>query len=260
MMTEPSKPLWWLIFALQKIQFPWRFNVLLCISITALVALAIRALGREIAAGRMLKTIMLALIAVWFPAITVDAWLRFPQTAPDPVARASKERQIEESRDAPEYRPRWNQSLAQLDWDASMDIDNWDTLLEHEFESLVQRVNNSGTGARIIKGTGRVTVTARRPREIDFHVESPSGVTLEASQFYYPYWKAGVLGESNIPIEPSTPDGLLTLRLPAGSHDVHLRLDRSRAEVAGGIVSLGSVMALFAFVAYRSLSSRSILR
>jgi hypothetical protein len=41
-------------------------------------------------------------------------------------------------------------------------------------------------------------------------------------------------------LSPSTPDGLVTLSVPPGNHDVQLRLERSGAELAGEIISLAS--------------------
>lgn len=245
MMTELSKPLWWIIRPLQKIQYPWRFNVLLSIAAAALLALAIFSLrAGRLASGKSLKTIALALIVVWIPAITFEAWRVFPQTSPDPTTSKSKNKQVEEGRDAPEYRPRWNESIGELNWNASMDIDNWDALLEREFDSLLQRVatdDRPAPGIRMIQGIGRATVTARKPREIDLHVETPTGALLEAPQFYYPYWTARLVGETtNLTTGPSKPDGLLSFSMPPGNHDVQLRLERSRAELAGQIVSLAS--------------------
>jgi hypothetical protein len=245
MMTELSKPLWWIISPLQRIQFPWRFNVPLSISVAALLALATFSLrAGPLASGKILKTIALALIVVWIPAMTFEAWRMFPQTSPDPTTSSSKNKQIEESRDAPEYRPGWNESIGELDWNASMDINNWDALLEREFDSVLQRVatrDGSTPGIRLTQGIGRATITARRPREIDLHVETPAGALIEASQFYYPYWSARLVGEtSSLTTSPSKPDGLLSFSVPPGNHDVQLRLERSSAELAGQIVSLAS--------------------
>jgi hypothetical protein len=234
MMTELSKPLWWAIFPLQKMQFPWRFNVMLSISVAALLSLAICSLTkRQIATQTMLKIIAVASIGVWIPAMAIEAWRVFPATNVDAIASASKEKQIDESRDAPEYRPRWNQSIDQFDWNASVNIDDWDSLLEHEFDSVLQRVNSSD--GRV----GQIRVTARRPREIDLHVEAPAGGFFDVPQFYYPYWTAHRSGDTtNIPVSPSEPDGLLSLRVPPGVHDIQLRLERGDAEFGGGIVSL----------------------
>ncbi len=248
MMTELSIPVWRIIFPLQKLQFPWRFNVVLSISATALLVMAIAAWRKEpFASGMGLKIIALTAVAAWFPAMAIEAWTAFPQLKPDPITSAAKKKQIEDSRDAPEYRPRWNQSMRDLDWNASIDIDHWDALLEHEFDSVRQRVNSPAGQpvARIVEGVGRVTMTARKPREIDLHVDTPTGVLVEAPQFYYPNWRAHVLNEPQyVPIEPSRPDGLATLRLPAGSYDVQLRMERSSVEVAGEVVSLGTFAVL----------------
>ena len=245
MMTELSKPLWWIISPLQKIQYPWRFNVLLSISAAALLSLAIFSLRADpLASPKSLRTIGLALMVVWIPAITFEAWRMFPQTSPDPATSNAKNKQVGESRDAPEYRPRWNESIGELNWNASMNIDNWDAMLESEFDSLLQRVaTNDGPapGIRIIQGIGRARVTARKPGEIDLHVETPTGVLVAAPQFYYPYWTARLSGETtSLTPQPSKPDGLLSLSIPPGNHDVQLRLERSRAELAGQVVSLAS--------------------
>src|SRR5439155_23010368 len=44
MMTELSKPVWRIVTVLRKIQFPWRFNVILSASVAALLALALSSL------------------------------------------------------------------------------------------------------------------------------------------------------------------------------------------------------------------------
>ena len=244
MMTELSKPSWRLISSLQKIQFPWRFNMPLSISVTALLALAVLSLRRRPVYGKLLPAIALMLIIVWIPAMTFEAWRMFPQTNPDPITSNAKKKQIGESRDAPEYRPRWNQSIGELNWDASVDIDNWDQRLENEFDSLIKRVTPAGGGGpdvRIIQGTGRATTTLRKPGEIDLHVETPTGVSFEAPQFFYPYWNARMLDDTTrLSLSPSMPDGLVTLSVPPGNHDVQLRLERSGAELAGEVISLAS--------------------
>jgi hypothetical protein len=245
MMTELSKPVWWIIPPLRKIQFPWRFSVPLSISAAALLTLALFSLRTApLASGKSLKTIALALIVVWIPAMTFEAWRRFPQTSPDPITSIAKNKQIALSRDAPEYRPRSSESMRDLDWNASMDIDNWDALLEKEFDSVLKRVavyEGSAPAIRLTGGIGQATVTARKPRDIYLHVETPTGALLEAPQFYYPYWTAHLAGETtSLSISPSKPDGLVSFNVPPGNYDVELRLERSRTEVAGQIVSLAS--------------------
>jgi len=263
MMTELSKPIWWIFFPLRKIQYPWRFNVALSVSVAALLAMAFSSLIRAQPASRFIfKTIGIVLMAVWLPAIVFVTWRMFPETNPDPIISASKVKQIEESRDAPEYRPRWNQSGEQFDWNASVNIDDWDSLLENEFDSVLQRVSSSDltSDAAIAQGLGQVRVIARNPREIDLHLEAPAGASFQVRQFYYPYWTAHPLREmTNIPVGPSTPDGLLSFRVPPGNHDIQLRLERGGAERAGLIVSLVSLAVLTLALCIGSVRGRSHL-
>lgn len=255
MMTELSRPLWWIISPLQKIQFPWRFNVPLCIAAAALLALAIFSLrARPLASGKSLQTIALALIVAWIPAMLFEAWMRFPQTSPNRTASIAKSKQIALSRDAPEYRPKWNESMRELDWNASMDINNWDGLLEKEFDATLGRVavrEGSAPGVRLSEGTGQATVTVRKPGEIHMHVETPTGALVEVPQFYYPNWTAHLAGETTrLMIDPSKPDGLVSFKVPPGNHDLELRLERSPAELAGQIVSLASAAVLLTLALY----------
>jgi hypothetical protein len=144
--------------------------------------------------------------------------------------------------------------MRDLDWRASMDIDNWDALLEKEFDATLERVaiqEGSAPGVRLTGGAGQVTVTVRKPGEIHMHVETPTGALLEAPQFYYPYWTSHLAGETtSLMITPSKPDGLVSFSVPPGNHDLELRLERSPAERAGQIVSLASAVVLLTLALY----------
>ena len=264
MMTELSKPLWWIVTVLRKIQFPWRFNVILCASVAALLALALSSLKRHsFGSVKLVKAVAILLILVWIPAIAFESWRVFPQTNPDWQTLNSKKKQLEQSRDAPEYRPRWNQSIAQLNWDASIDIDNWDNVLEKEFDSLLKSVTKAEGHAmpqvRILEGSGQASMTVRRPREIDLHVETPTPALIEAPQFYYPNWTAQLLGETGrLTTTPSEPDGLVSFRVPQGNHDVQLRLDRSKSELAGQLISLASLVVALCLTLYFAYFKRGL--
>jgi len=264
MMTELSKPVWRIVTVLHKIQFPWRFNVILSASVAALLALALSSLkGNSFGSVKLLKAAAILLIVVWVPAIAFQACRVFPQTNPDWQTLNSKKKQFEQSRDAPEYRPRWNQSIAQLNWDASMDIDNWDGLLEKEFDSLLQSVTKAEEPAmpqvRILEGSGQAAMTVRRPREIDLHVETLTPALIEVPQFYYPNWTARLVGETGrLTTTPSEPEGLVSLRVPQGKHDVQLRLDRSKSELAGQLISLASLVVALCLTLYFAYFKRGL--
>jgi hypothetical protein len=139
--------------------------------------------------------------------------------------------------------------MAAIDWELSVDEDFWDQFMNRDVESLLQRVGSSAEHQptpTIIEGIGRAEINARRPREIDLHVETTTGVSLTVPQFYYPYWTAQLVGETNsLMLGPSEPDGLLSLRVPPGDHQIQLRLKRSGAELWGQIISMACLIIVF---------------
>jgi len=258
MMTELSKPVWLVVPVLQRIQFPWRFNTALCLSASALLAMAISSIGRRSSSSlRIVSALALLLILAWIPPTVWKAWKSFPQTNPNQHDISERKEQIEQSRDPTEYRPRWNKSMAAIDWELSVDENLWDQLMTRDIESLLHRAGSSAEHQPdpiIIDGIGRAEINARKPREIDLHVGTSTGVSLIVPQFYYPYWTAQSAGEPNsLPLSPSEPDGLLSLRVPPGDHLIQLRLGRSGAELSGQIISLASLMIALSLVLYLRL-------
>ncbi len=264
MMTELSKPVWLVVPVLQKIQFPYRFNTALCLSASALLAMAISSIRKRRSARlRIVNALALLLILAWIPPTVWKAWMSFPQTNPNQHDIRERKEQLEQSRDAAEYRPRWNESMASIDWELSVDEDFWDQFMNRDVESLLQRVGSSPEHRptpTIIEGTGRAEIITRRPRAIDLHVETPTGVTLNVPQFYYPYWTAQLAGEmESLPLSPSEPDGLLSLRAPPGDHQIQLRLRRGKAELWGQFISMASLIILSCQVIYlRSFRRRDV--
>jgi hypothetical protein len=265
MMTELSAPVWMIITVVQKIQFPWRFNAIISIATTALLALAISSVKQSSSVSiKIIKTIALLLIAVWIPATVWAAWQAYPFHNPDQEEINYKYQEIEQNREVPEYYPRWNRSMAELDWESSIYEDYWDSQLNGKFESLLQRVGGAEgilSKVKVVEGTGQVNVMSWKPGEISLHVETPTGMKLYVSHFYYPNWRAYLVGESSgLNVEPSQPDGLISLSIPGGDHQVLLKLERSRAEAIGGLISLMSIMITLSYiVAIKRQSNRAYL-
>jgi len=255
MMTQLSKPVWLLVPIIRKIQFPWRFNAVLTLATAALLALSIRSLNKRSSSWlRAMQIITGLFIAVWIPVTAWKAWSAYPQTNPNRAVIEYRTEQLEQSRDAPEYRPRWNQSMASIDWQKSVDEDLWDALMKEESETLLQRVGSSPghpPEPMIVEGVGRAEITARKPREIDLHVEASDGVILNVPQFYYPYWKGYQSGEAaELTVTPSQPDGLISLSVPRGNHDIQLRLERGKPELIGQLISLASIAIALSLALY----------
>ena len=142
--------------------------------------------------------------------------------------------------------------MAEMDWERSTYEEGWDETMDRTFESLLQRVQSGGSLSKfnIVAGTGQVRIDDWKPGHIDLHIETPAGMKINLSQFYYPTWTASLVRESStLIIQPSHPDGLISLSIPQGSQDVLFEMKRSKAEITGGIISLVSLIITLSYVA-----------
>jgi len=264
MMTQLSTPIWVVFSVLQKIQFPWRFNIILSLATTALLALAISSL-RETSSARpkIAVTIALLLIIGWIPATGWAVWQAYPFHNPDQQEVNYKNREIAEAREVPEYYPRWNRAMAEMDWEVSIDEAEWDSQLNKKFESLRQSVADSGGGSskvRVVEGTGEVNIINWMPGDIRLRTDTSTGMRLYVSQFYYPGWIAQLAGESSgLNIQPSEPDGVISIFVPGGQHQVLLQLKQGAAEKVGQLVSLISIGVMLVYVVAHKARLKSLL-
>ena len=249
MMTQLSAPIWLGVSILQKIQFPWRFNAIVSLATTALLALAISSFRKRESRSFKIATAIAALLVVaWIPGTGWAIWQAYPFHISDQEDVDYKKREIAERREVPEYYPRWNLPMAEMNWECSVDEDEWDSQLNSRFQSLLQRVDDSSgnlSRVKIVEGTGEVNVSSWKPGEIRLQTTSSTGMRLNVSQFYYPNWSAILFSEQQaINVQPSQPDGLISLSIPGGDHEVLLKLQQSPAETVGELVSSISVAAV----------------
>lgn len=239
MMLPVSRPVWQLINTLQSIQFPWRFNIILCTACAALVAIGCAASKKPYNAMVVSAAVAGALLLLGaLICATYATRQAFPVVQNDVFTTRFAER-----RDAPEYRPATAASIQ-----------------EGYFQALLGRICKSGphiAQACIVEGTGTLTVERWQPRDIVLNVAAVQPVALNVSQFYYPGWTADVDNQA-YPLQPSKPDGLINLRLPAGTHHVRLHLARSRPELIGIFVSGASVLSLLFWGITQSILRRRI--
>ncbi|MDQ2975449.1 MAG: hypothetical protein M3R69_08575 [Acidobacteriota bacterium] len=254
MMTDLSRPLWLIFPLVQKIQFPWRFNAILSLATTTMLALSIYSFRKSDA--RRISVVwvtVILLIATWLPATGWAVWRAYPFHNPSQEEVNYKNREIDQEREVPEYYPRWNTAMAEMDWKTSGNEKDWDESMDRKFESLLQRVGHSGGSLskfNIVEGTGQVRIDGWGSGRIDLHVETLEGLKMNVSQFYFPNWTARMPGESsNLAVQPSQPDGLISLSIPRGSHEVLLEMKQSKAETSGEIISLISLVITLAYLA-----------
>lgn len=236
MMCPLSKPIYELLPVLQKIQFPWRFNVVACVQAAALLALALSAVEKPYFAV-LRKTKILALFLVFFsiPYAAAQARRAYPLTRPMPKDVGDIERRLRQNRDQPEYRTAWT----------TPPLEKEENLL-----ALAADVGRTADGKlidwKIVEGAGAITIVERKPREICLRVEAESALKFNLSHFYFPNWTAhAVEDEAEIKVEPSAPNGLMSVSVPAGKHEFALRLEENAAERGGKIISLFSLILLF---------------
>ena len=275
-----SRFLWDVLPVVQRIQFSWRFNSILTVASTALLALGMSSLklpvtifNRKASLGVLLVVSLLLSVVETLPvlqeklhfpgiyntvlllvSIAFMVWgvssLKQPVTfskqktlciasllivslllssgiivkrrlykVPDNVDAV-----LQTSMDAAEYRPRW----------VSKDI----------FQpSTVSQLGNLAK-ATVTTGQGSLSVQRWQPRNIVLQTNGTTDLSLNINQFYYPGWTARLDGESRpLSIQPSAREGLLSVEVPSGKHEVRVTLDAGVQERSGQISSTVSVVA-----------------
>jgi hypothetical protein len=244
MTTDLSRPVWALITTLQKVQFPWRFGVVISVSVTALLALCVDQLRQPLSSGMVRRRLTVVfLTALWAP---YAAWGFSHYSEPVKVEDVEfKKAVIKAKRDQAEYRPRWSQTMAALDWNSSKNEDEWSDKLQQEYDLLIARTAAGDPNvprATLTSGRGQVNVISSRPREIRLRTAAAVPSQMLLLQFYYPGWQASVLDTGAVlDVQPAEPDGLLSVSVPAGVHEVVVELTRTEAERIGQWISGASL-------------------
>ncbi|MFB2839236.1 6-pyruvoyl-tetrahydropterin synthase-related protein [Floridanema evergladense] len=235
LMTLPlSKPIWQIFFIIQRIQHPWRFNTILTVATTALIALGIAAIQKPInIATKQILAIAASLIAILLLSgavvtyIYTNSELLIKYTSLEKPIDVNQELSV--SLDAPEYRPKW----------VSPEI---------FAESGIRQLANSFERAKIAVGQGNLSVEKWQPRNIVLQSNATTNLWVSIHQFYYPGWTAKINGESRLlPVQPSTGEGLLSVSIPPGQHQVMLTLEAGLEERTGQIISAIFVLIIVFF-------------
>jgi hypothetical protein len=229
LMTSASGPVWRVLPVLQRVQFPWRFGLLLSLAASATVALGLRSLRETGArANRRMLAFGGLIVCVWVLLLAGVARRTYPSmSGRDFVVNDTARAALARGRDAPEYRPRWTNLSG-----------------EGDVEAMLRRVCG-GEATRevracISEGDGAIAFTRRAPRELELTIESASGVSFRVTQFYFPGWAARLDGRPH-PLQPAPADGLIMLSVPAGRHRLRLALEPTAPERAGQLISAASL-------------------
>ena len=218
MMFPVSKLVYEMLSPLQLIQFPWRFNTILAVASSGVLALAISCLQRPLRTADRLPIILGCLFLVWGVSANVKPLLGAASSS-GPVLDPNFATGDRVLRDAPEYRPKW----------AFSD-------LYSALENIGQH-NGELDRVKIVVGRGNVIVKKWRPRHIVLEVYAESSMLAQISQFYYPAWGARLDGVRAIEVRPSNAEGLIRIDIPSGAHLVSLVLRKDPQEKLGQTIS-----------------------
>jgi hypothetical protein len=241
MTTFASDPVWRLLPVLQKVQFPWRFQLVLCLAVAGATAAGVGSLRGGFATLNRRALVFASLLVACWLYFWAGAMLRTYPDLPRPYRLGGGTlRWLDRSRDAPEYRPALAASNA-----------------EHDVEALLQNLCGDlrrEPRACVAEGEGAVSVTRAGPRSLDLRVESAAGLTFRVTQFHFPGWAARLDGRPH-PVAAARPDGLLLLSAPAGTHTLRLTLNPTLPERIGLFTSAASALVL-AFPPARTLLAK----
>jgi len=220
LMSRFSAPFWkrlpWLLDA---VQFPWRLNLLLCIAALPLAAVFLSQISRPLGFWRTSSLAFTVLLVATWLFLYGNAVKDYSDTTPfthDPVNEADG-------------------------WFAAWKAPGTDSVPALQ-ASMEPR-------ARFVSGQGAAQVLLWKPRLVEVETASSFGGFVMVNQFYYPEWKAQVIGEARpLAIEAALPQGLLAVQVPPGDEKVVIEIPVSRAEHVGRWLSSLSLLVCVALV------------
>jgi hypothetical protein len=248
MMLPPARPVWDFLPPLQAIQFPWRFNVLLTLAATMLLALWVGSGKPRVSRLNWLAMAIVFLAVAGQSLLPLRTYMLLAASPGAPgmdkmlAQLGSINAEVREkilaarlAMDTAEYRPRW----------VPREVNNTSQALH----ATLVRIERASADA----GQGMVSVRSRSPRRMILDVDMPAPGWVKLPHFYYPEWRSSVDNtDMLLPIRPSALDGLIEVKLEAGRQKIILELGTSVAERIGWWIS-GFSLLLICFLALRLL-------
>lgn len=216
LMFSLSFPVWKmcpLLFA--AVQFPWRFNIVLCIAVLSIVTVFLSELSRLPRWSRaLLLLLVLMFIVTWLMAYG-DIWRRYRMEAAHPI----------------EVVP----PIPHVD-----DHDGWFNAWSAPGIDAAKAIEAStGPQVRFLTGLGTANLLLWKPRHIEFQTNSSTGGWVMIRQFYYPPWRAALVSPyRTLDLKAAMPEGLLELQVPPGRQQIQLEIPIGRAERVGCWISV----------------------
>jgi hypothetical protein len=107
----------------------------------------------------------------------------------------------------------------------------------------------------VVEGSARIVAASAGTDWLRLQIEAAGPAQVEAALFDFPDWRVQIDGQT-VPHTVSTPNGLVTFTVPAGAHQVELRLEDTAVRRWGNRISLLSWGALVLTAPGMLLASR----
>ena len=237
-MNKLSSLVWEKAPFVKLLQYPYRLNIMLVVSLAALAALAVPYLLQRRAWP--IATFLSLVVVGWLwvdahsAAQSYSAWYA--------VAPNRTERVRQSARTQIDYPTTWPRPG---NLNALNDVSAFDRLVAaHPPQTAQLEALVPGQAA------GTASVESWQPRRVVLRVEAPQASELTLNHFYYAGWRARIDGAgTNLAVSPS-PEGLMQMQAPRGSYDVIVELPLGGAERAGRIISLLSLALLMGAIVW----------
>ncbi len=231
LMTKFSALIWRTAPFLKFLQYPFRFNVMLVISVALLAALAVPYL--RLAPARLVAALLGAILLSWVGLDAYGAAQGYSVWRTVVPIRVEYFRQLVRTQiDYPTMWPRPGNNTVLSDFTA--------------FDGFVA-AHPPKTGK--LESTSRAEpsgveqVLSWAPRHVVLKIDSPRKTELTLNHFYYDGWE-GRFADGTIEAAHPSPDGLIRLSVPQGSYEMVVELSRDRSERSGMAISLFSLVLL----------------
>jgi len=215
LMSSVSLPVWHFVLPLFKgVQYPWRFNVVLCLAALFIAARFLSDIPRFSAVARIALLIPLCGIVLTWIFSYGQVWKRYRTDV-------------------------YVHSARQFVSDDDGWFDSW-SVPGLDQESALRA--SAAPRVRFLGAFGTLDLEQWKARQIKFQTNSPTGGWVEVNQFYYPGWHASAGAGRMLEIRTVMPEGLMEVEVPPGAQEVCVELPAVPGERAGGWITIASLL------------------
>jgi hypothetical protein len=224
-MTPAAAPLWDALPFIDLVQFPWRLLAVTIFTLSLLAAVGVRWLDGKTRSPRLKNAypylFALALLVISLPYV-------WPQLAP--------------------LRPQDEQPLAVLDFELQFPdmrgMTVWsERIPTNEDSPLIAQYLAGEPLHRAAIASGNATIVTQDTGAISAHArvlaDGPARVRFYT--YYFPGWRATIDGKPAL-IIPEPPNGLISVDVPPGEHDVAVRFGTTPVRTLGAAFTLAALL------------------